>query len=424
MNYSDLVNALGDLLVVTITDAASAAPSNDPNFNTILPSIIQDAENRIYREVDPLYARQDIVSANFLANNRLVALPTGMMVLQGANTLSDLTVIASSTAAIFNSTVDLPLLNIDDSANPSVPFASGLPPIGSWINIPTTIFVWNQQLTPPQVRGPYQVASYGTTGFNISVTPSPNNSGALGGTAAEFSTTIGSVVVTVFMRAHGFSVGSIFTVGTDTTDGITTILAGDYIVTSVIDSADFTFDLPTPALSHMAFFSENNNVPILEYLGIQPSGNITATRTRLEIVSKDTFDIIWPQDLAGTQGIPKYGALLDNQTLIVGPTPAENMIGEFTGIVRPAPMSASNPTTYLGTTYPDVMLAACMVFGMLYQKDADQPPGAPPGMDMQKWESIYTMRRDSMKEEIARQKGQSQNWSNYQQTPLSTPVRP
>lgn len=248
ITYSDLTTALGDLMVVTITNPASAAPSNDTNFNNILPRIIDDAEQRIYRELDFLYDREPDSSTSTTNNVRTVTLPTAktFVVVQGLNAITP---------------------------------ASTAPAAGK--------------------------------------------------------------------------------------------------------------------------------------------------RNRIEIVSKDFLDFIWPTEQGGSDnGLPRYGALLNTTTMLLAPTPDAAYVLEYTGITRPAAMSASNTTTYLGTTYPDLFLAACMVFGMLYQKDADLPQGAPPGQDASEWERVYQTRKESVLAEIQRQKGQSTNWTSFSPAPLSNPQRP
>ena len=194
--------------------------------------------------------------------------------------------------------------------------------------------------------------------------------------------------------------------------------------------ADRTTDATTSLQSNsraIAFPTANNFIVVQGVNVISPPGVSPAagTRNRLEMVSKDVLDIIWPIEQGGSKnGLPAYGALLNTGTLIVAPTPDKNYGLEYTGIIRPAPMSASNTTTYLGTTYPDLFLNACMVFGMLYQKDADLPQGAPPGADVTKWETEYQKAKASVLSEIQRQKGQGPNWSNYSPTPESQPPRP
>lgn len=82
MTYSDFVTASADLLILlpTITNAASATPSTDPNFNAILPRAIEYAEQRMYRELN-LIQTFDKVTATTTANVQTVAWPTGMIVM-------------------------------------------------------------------------------------------------------------------------------------------------------------------------------------------------------------------------------------------------------------------------------------------------------------------------------------------------------
>lgn len=83
MTYSEYVNAIADLLILleTITDASSATPSTDVNFNTILPRAIEYAEQRMYRELD-LLQTETRGTATTTANNRSVTIPSGFVVVQ------------------------------------------------------------------------------------------------------------------------------------------------------------------------------------------------------------------------------------------------------------------------------------------------------------------------------------------------------
>lgn len=248
INYSGLTTALGDLLIVPITNPASATPSSDTNFNNILPRIIDAGEQRIYRDCDFLTTRTTDYSTNLTSNSRQAALPTASLfvVVEGVNVIT---------------------------------------PIGA----------------------------------------------------------------------------------------------------------------ATPA---------------------------AGKRNRLEIVSKDFLDVIWPVEQGGAYNtLPTYGVLLNTSTLIVAPTPDQNYMLEYTGTVRPAPMSASNTTTYLGTTYPDFFLAACMSFGFMYQRDVDAPAPGQQAMSAL-WEANYNTLKAEVIEEVQRQKTQGRNWSAYSQTPLSNPPRP
>jgi len=427
MQYSDLTTALGDLMVVVITNAASATPSNDTNFNNILPRIIDSGEQRIYRELDFLYTRDTVYEANALANQRVVDLPSTTIVLQGTNIITNPNVLSQTPSPGANGNINYTLsintntIGITDS-NANTPFIS----VGQWVNILTAVGT-NGYLPQSVLQGPFQIASISlnTPGVSLiyTLTGPANATGTItwANTGFRYSTVSGSAQVTATTAEyHGLSIGSIITVGVTTLLGTKTyITAGDYTVTSTPTATTFTFNLPAPASDTENLIFENNNVIAIQYLGNPLSG----TKNRVEPVSKDALDILWPTDLS-EQGVPKYGALVNNTTLEVGPVPDQNYIVQFVGTFRPAPMSATNTTTYLATTYPDLFLNACMVFGMLYQKDADLPQGAPPGADVTKWENEYQKSKASVLSEIQRQKGQGPNWSSYSPTPESTPSRP
>ena len=242
MQYSDLTTQLGDLLQYPITSAGSATPSSDTSFNNILPAIITDAEQRIYRELDFLATRLTDASLSLSANSRTLTIPTQIIVVQEVNVI-------------------------------------------------------------------------------------------------------------------------------------------------------------TPAATAPAAGLRN---------AVQP-------------VSLNYLNFTWPQETGvGATGVPAIGSMLDATTLIVAPTPDAAYKVEFVGIFRPTPMSSTNTTTYLGTNYPDLFLAACMVFALQFQRDVrtDQPEL------IVNWELMYQTRKTSVMEESSRQKWQSTGWSALSAAPLSTPQRP
>lgn len=158
---------------------------------------------------------------------------------------------------------------------------------------------------------------------------------------------------------------------------------------------------------------------------ITPSATLPSagTRNKLELVSKDFLDTIWPnQTGVGATGIPQYGAMQDAITLLVAPTPDDVYTVEFTGTFRPTSLSYSNVNTYLTLHYPDLFLAASMTFGQLYQRDVDAPADAP--QMSTKWEQHYQTLKQSVMDEAQRQKWQSSNWTSLSPAPLSTMQRP
>lgn len=154
---------------------------------------------------------------------------------------------------------------------------------------------------------------------------------------------------------------------------------------------------------------------------ITPAGVVPALgqRNTLEPVSLDFIDVTWPNE--ALTDIPLYVAMKDAATIIVAPTPAAAYKADITGIFRPAPISISNPTTYISATYGDLMVAATMIFLAGWQRDfggqADDPKLA------MSWEGHYQSLKTSVYEEEQRRKFSSTGWSPFSQTPLAMPPR-
>lgn len=144
------------------------------------------------------------------------------------------------------------------------------------------------------------------------------------------------------------------------------------------------------------------------------------TRNQLELVSLDFLDSCWP--VATQSSVPQYAALKDNTTVIVAPTPDLSYTLETTGIFRPAALSSTNTTTYISINFPDLMIAATMVFMSAYQRDfgasADDPKMA------MSWEALYQDRKASTFAEEQRRKSYSEGWTPFQVTaPTTVPKR-
>jgi hypothetical protein len=70
-----------------------------------------------------------------------------------------------------------------------------------------------------------------------------------------------------------------------------------------------------------------------------------------------------------TEGALRYYAMLDEDNLLVAPAPAnsdDTLIIART--IRPAPMTASNSTTWLGDTHPELLLYSCLLEIATFQK--------------------------------------------------------
>lgn len=159
---------------------------------------------------------------------------------------------------------------------------------------------------------------------------------------------------------------------------------------------------------------------------ITPLGALPALGTRLGFgwATLDFIDVCWP-----TESLTQAPALSDNrwwtmrdaQTIICSPTMDQAYVAEVTGLFRPLQLSAANPNTYLTTSYPDLMLAASMIFMSAYLRNfgaqADNPQMS------QSWEAQYKVLAASATLEEQRRRGQGQGWSQNAPTPLATPQR-
>lgn len=143
------------------------------------------------------------------------------------------------------------------------------------------------------------------------------------------------------------------------------------------------------------------------------------TRNPLLPASKDFLDAMFPSG-AGA-GVPQYFAPITQGEYIVGPWPDANYQVEVVGTQRPAPLSATNTHTLLTDYFPDLFIAASMVFACGYQQNfsamGDNPASAVT------WESHYKSLFGSAAVEEMRKKHGSEGWSSKQPDPIATPPR-
>lgn len=166
-----------------------------------------------------------------------------------------------------------------------------------------------------------------------------------------------------------------------------------------------------------------SSVIILEHINIcSPVGAITnaSKRTTLERVSPAALDMFWPQ-ASFRPGVPQKYAIIGSVQLVVPPptvpgpqvlahvvrfmpTPDKAYMAELIGMIRPETLSPTNKQTILTIRYPELYLAACMVFGSGYQRDfgaqADDPARA------QSWNGQYQALLDGARLEQARMRGE------------------
>ena len=160
------------------------------------------------------------------------------------------------------------------------------------------------------------------------------------------------------------------------------------------------------------------SVNVITPAGSAPGATGT-TRTPLTWVSVPFINRAWPT--VALQQQPEHVARTDDGNVIVGATPDQAYTLEFYGTVRPTPLSYTNVSTILTLNFPDLFLAASMIFMSGYQKTFGAMSGDPQqGMT---WNQYYEELKKGAQVEEARKKSQSAAWTPMVPTPIATPPR-
>ena len=155
---------------------------------------------------------------------------------------------------------------------------------------------------------------------------------------------------------------------------------------------------------------------------ISPAGTTNpdaGTRVSLQRVSLDLLNMV--HSVTATTGVPAQYALLDDTSVRVGPTPNGAYTAEFIGTLRPDPLSADNPNTFISDNLPDLFVAASMVFGAGYLQNFGQQSDNP--QLAQSWETQYQALKGGVNLEELRRKSQSTQWSPYLPNPIANVPR-
>ncbi|SCB30278.1 phage adaptor protein [Rhizobium lusitanum] len=145
----------------------------------------------------------------------------------------------------------------------------------------------------------------------------------------------------------------------------------------------------------------------------------TAVRNPLVPTSKEVIYALWGNP--NSTGLPTMYAMVDQWKLILGPSPDNFYTLEAYGTQRPAPLSASNTTTFLTTYLYDLFIAASMVFVSGYMRNFSSS-GSDPQMPIN-WEQQYQALKGSAAIEELRKKSWSDSWTAFSPTPLAQPPR-
>lgn len=149
----------------------------------------------------------------------------------------------------------------------------------------------------------------------------------------------------------------------------------------------------------------------------------SGTRIQYELTSLDFIDMAWPTEASTAPPSEEfaYFAMKTDQEVVVAPTPDQTYTAEVTGTFRPAPMSVSNTTTWLGDNLPDLLFFACMIEATGYLRDygasSDDPRLAI------SWDKRFADAKASAMSEESRRKGEGTGWTPYSPSVLAQPPR-
>lgn len=173
------------------------------------------------------------------------------------------------------------------------------------------------------------------------------------------------------------------------------------ISTGAMTAGNRNFNLPTAN----GFPVVVETINVITPAGTEPE---SGTRVPLWPISYEAINMMFPS-VTGS-GTPQYMAMLDQDSIVVGPWPNGAYVVEVQNTIRPGQLSSSQVTTLLSTYFPDLLVAASMVFGAGYQKNFGAAVDDPKASVT--WESHYQSLLMSAAVEEQRKKFQGPGWSS------------
>lgn len=144
------------------------------------------------------------------------------------------------------------------------------------------------------------------------------------------------------------------------------------------------------------------------------------TRNPMQRISRAMLNAVCPQAAVPVAGfVPRFYYMQDDNSAVIGPSPAATYVLEFLGPIRPAPMSSSNQETWIGDNLPDLFFAAVAYFMAGYQRDFGAQSEDPKLASS--WNSTYEQLKTPALIEEARKKAESVAWQPYSPTPVAEP---
>lgn len=178
----------------------------------------------------------------------------------------------------------------------------------------------------------------------------------------------------------------------------------------------------TAANNPQVAFTRGSFVTIQGVNVLTPSGvSVPANATRNPLLPVSKEFIYFTYGSSSTAGLPRYYAMLDDCTILLGPWPNASYSVELVGTTRPAPLSATNTTTFISTYLPDLMVAGAMVYISGWQRNYGRQSDDP--QQAMSYESQYQTLMKSAAVEEARRKFQASGWSSMAPPVAASPTR-
>ena len=143
------------------------------------------------------------------------------------------------------------------------------------------------------------------------------------------------------------------------------------------------------------------------------------TRNPLLPTTKEYLDAVYGN--SQSRGLPKAFAVFDDYQFLVGPYPDANYTVEIVGTIRPASLSAANPTTFISLYLPDLFIMASMIYVSGYQRNFGRA-NDDPQMAITYESQYQALLRSALMEEN-RKKFEAAAWSSQSPSPVATPTR-
>jgi hypothetical protein len=189
----------------------------------------------------------------------------------------------------------------------------------------------------------------------------------------------------------------------------------DLISTVTTDTSTFT-DVATRLVEIPNRFVVVNDIAIFTPAGSTPD---EGSRVSLVAASRSMLDVLWPS--AADTGQPQFFSMVDQWSMVLGPSPDGEYQMEIVGTQRPEALSATNDTTFISERLPDLFLAASMVFMSGYQRNFGAQANDP--QMGTSWEAQYQALKASADVEEARKHFRASAWTSQPVPAQATPPR-